>query len=44
MKEEHISKIIDITPENQEDINKIFVGINLDENESKKILDTIKSE
>ncbi len=39
---ENISKIIDFLPENQEDLNKIFVGVNLDEDESKKILDTIK--
>lgn len=42
VKEEHISKIIDLMPENQEDLNKIFVGISLDEDESKKILDTVK--
>ncbi|SRR3989304_10412450 len=39
---EHIAKIIDIMPENQEDLNKIFTEISLDEDESKKILDTIK--
>lgn len=37
-----ISKIIDILPEKAEEINKIFVDISLDENETKKILDTIK--
>ena len=42
MKSEHISKIIDIMPEGQEDLNKIFMGTSLDEDESKKILDTIK--
>lgn len=42
MKSEHVSKIIDIMPENQEDLNKIFVGTSLDEDESNKILDTIK--
>ena len=39
---EHIVKIIDLMPENQEDLNKIFGGISLDENETKKILETIK--
>ena len=39
---EHIVKIIDLMPENQEDLNKIFVGISLDEDETKKILETIK--
>ncbi|MBI2043131.1 hypothetical protein HYT25_01965 [Candidatus Pacearchaeota archaeon] len=42
MKSEHISKIIDIVPENHEDLNKIFVGTSLDEDESKRIFDTIK--
>lgn len=42
IKSEHVSKIIDIMPENQEDINKIFIGMSLDENESKGILDAIK--
>ncbi len=42
VKSEHISKIIDIIPNNAEDLNKIFVGISLDEDESKRILDTVK--
>lgn len=42
MKSEHISKIIDLMPENTEDLNKIFMGVGLDEDESKKILDTVK--
>ena len=40
--EKSISKIIEIFPENEEDLNKIFVGISLDEEETKKVLDTIK--
>lgn len=43
VKPEHISKIIDISPENQEDLNKIFTDVSLDEEESKQILDAIKS-
>ena len=43
IKPEHISKIIDISPENQEDLSKIFTDVSLDEDESKKILDAIKS-
>lgn len=39
---ENISKIIDIMPENSEDLNKIFIGASLDEDESKRILDTVK--
>ena len=37
-----ISKLIDVFPEKAEEVNKIFVDIGLDENETKKILDTIK--
>jgi DNA-directed RNA polymerase subunit F len=37
-----ISKVIDVLPEKAEEVNKIFIDIGLDENETKKILDTIK--
>ncbi len=39
---EHISKIIDLLPKNTEDLNKIFGDTGLDEDETKKILETIK--
>ena len=42
MKAEHIVKIIDLAPENTEELNKIFVDVSLDEDETKKILDTVK--
>ena len=42
IREEHISKIIDILPEDSSDLNKIFVDMSLDEDETNKILDTIK--
>ena len=42
VKEEHITKIIDIMPETAEDINKIFSDVSLDEDETKKLLETIK--
>jgi DNA-directed RNA polymerase subunit F len=42
MKEEHIVKTIDVLPETPEELNKIFNDISLDEDETKKILDTIK--
>jgi len=42
MKSDSISKVIDLMPENQEDLNKIFVGTSLDEEESKRILDEVK--
>jgi DNA-directed RNA polymerase subunit F len=42
VKSDHISKIIDILPETNEDVNKIFADISLDENETQRILDTVK--
>lgn len=39
---ESISKVIDIMPENIQDLNKIFVDVSLDEDESKKILEIVK--
>ncbi len=42
VKPEHISKIIDLLPEDAEDLNKIFIDVSLDEDETKKILDVIK--
>ena len=42
LKTDQISKIIDLLPDNKEDINKIFIEINLDEDESNKILDIVK--
>jgi DNA-directed RNA polymerase subunit F len=38
----HISKVIDLLPENAEAINKIFSDVNLEEDETKKITATIK--
>lgn len=42
MNEMNICKLIDFLPERAEEVNKIFVDASLDENETKKILDTIK--
>ena len=42
MRPEYIVKIIDLMPENKEDLNKIFTDIGLDEDETKKILETVK--
>ena len=39
IKQEHIVKIIDMLPEDEQDIAKIFNEISLDENETKKILE-----
>jgi len=42
LKPEFIAKIIDIMPESIDDLNKIFTGVSLDEEESKKIFEAIK--
>jgi len=42
VKPEYTVKIIDLLPENAEELNKIFSDVSLDEDETKKILDTIK--
>jgi DNA-directed RNA polymerase subunit F len=42
MKSDYIVKMIDLLPETSEELNKIFVDVSLDEDETKKILDTIK--
>lgn len=42
LKEEDIVKIIDVMPENEAELNKIFNGAGLEENETNKILDTVK--
>jgi DNA-directed RNA polymerase subunit F len=42
MKQEYAIKIIDILPETAEELNKIFVDVSLEEDETKKILETIK--
>ncbi len=42
VKPEDITKIIDFLPDTKEDLNKIFIDIGLDEDETKKILEKIK--
>ncbi len=42
LKEEHIVKIVDISPEDASDLNKIFTDISLNEDETNKILEVIK--
>jgi len=42
MREEQVSKIIDIFPDSTEDLSKIFIDMGLNEDEKKKVLDTIK--
>src|SRR3989344_347845 len=42
MRSEHIAKVIDLLPNNQENLNKIFNDVSLDEDESNKLLETVK--
>tara|TARA_Y100000294_G_C8468384_1_gene301607 strand:+ start:270 stop:572 length:303 start_codon:yes stop_codon:yes gene_type:complete len=42
IRSEHLVKIIDLMPEDEEDLNKIFIDISLDKDEAKKVLDTVK--
>ena len=42
IKAEYIVKIIDLVPENQEELNKIFIDVSLNEDETNKILDIVK--
>ena len=42
LKADSISKLIDLLPENKEELNKIFIDVNLEEDETTKILNTIK--
>jgi DNA-directed RNA polymerase subunit F len=42
MREEQISKIIDIVSDSAEDLGKIFIDMGLNEDEKKKVLETIK--
>ena len=42
IKTDYIIKMIDLLPETSEELNKIFVDVSLDEDETKNILDTIK--
>jgi len=44
LNQEHLTKIIDVMPEEKEELNKIFMvsGVGLNEDETNKILGTIK--
>ncbi|PIN93108.1 hypothetical protein COU54_04280 [Candidatus Pacearchaeota archaeon CG10_big_fil_rev_8_21_14_0_10_31_24] len=42
IKEESIVKIVDLCPQDNEDLNKIFLEVNLTEEESKAILELVK--
>ncbi len=42
IKPEHTSNIIDLMPEDGEELNKIFNGLDLDEDEKNKILQVLE--
>lgn len=42
LKPEHIVNIIDILPEDTSDLNKIFVDVSLDEDETNKVFEIVK--
>lgn len=42
LNDKNIAKIIDLLPKDKEDLNKVFIDVNLDENETNTILETIK--
>ncbi|MEX0920857.1 MAG: hypothetical protein WDZ62_01200 [Candidatus Pacearchaeota archaeon] len=42
IKEEHISSLIDTLPKSSQEINKIFSDVNLDEDETNKILEILE--
>ncbi len=43
IKEEHIIRVIDFLPKDQEDINKIFLDASLNEEEARAILEIVKN-
>ncbi len=42
LNEKHIVKVIDLLPQTNEEINKIFVDVGLDEEEVQKVTDVVK--
>lgn len=42
VKEYHIAKVIDFLPDTSEEINKIFIDSNLNEEETNKIIEIVK--
>ena len=42
IKDEHIAKIVDLMPEDQQDIAKIFSDVSLDEQETSQLLEIVK--
>lgn len=42
VKREHIVKVIDLLPKDASDLNKIFIDVSLNEDETNKILEIVK--
>ena len=43
IKSEHMVKIIDLLPSDASDLNKIFIDVSLNEDETNKILEIVKN-
>ena len=43
LKREHLVKVVDLFPSDASDLNKIFTDVSLNEDETNKILETIKN-
>ncbi len=43
MKREHIVKVVDLLPEDASDLNKIFIDVSLNEDETNKVLEIVKN-
>jgi len=42
IKREHVVKVIDLLPKDASDLNKIFIDVSLNEDETNKILEIVK--
>ncbi len=42
VKREHIVKVVDLLPKDASDLNKIFIDVSLNEDETNKILEIVK--
>ena len=42
LKKENIVKIVEVMPENQEELNKVLTNVSLSEDEAAKVLDSVK--
>ncbi len=42
LRKENIVKIVEVMPENQEELNKVLTSVSLSEDEAAKVLDSVK--